>query len=255
MDPLAADVVQEAGLSTALLETPDPAGAVAYFETAARNQPDNLQIRRDLGRAYVRAGRHADAHDVFGQLIDAGNATDEDRVEFGYAAVRIGKWEAAALAQPQEAASARAALLKAMIADRAEQWDEADSAYALAVSLSSAPARALNNWGVSLMGRGDLAAAEARFADAVLADPDLFLAKNNLVIARASGRNYELPPIPVTELERARLLYNTGVMAERLGDRVAARRLYADALALHPMHYPAAAERLAALSNGGAARR
>jgi Flp pilus assembly protein TadD len=234
-----------------MLNGPDPDGAVAYFEAAVARSPENDALRRRLAESYLRAGDPAAARDAYAGLIADGAATEDDRVAHGFAAIQIGDWEAAAARRPEAASSARAALLEAALADRAQRWEAADVAYARAASMADRPARALNNWGVSLMARGDLAEAERRFAEAAASDPTLFRAKNNLAIARARGGVYAAPALPMTDEERAVVAYNIAVVADRQGDRAEAKRLYAEALDLHPRHYPAAAERLTALASQG----
>jgi Flp pilus assembly protein TadD len=134
-----------------------------------------------------------------------------------------------------------------MVADHASNWDAADAAYGKAEKLSPRPAKVLNNWGVSLMGRGNLPEAARTFERAVSYDSRLFSAKNNLAIARGLQREYTLPLVPLTDEERAVLLNNLGIIAMRQGDERMAKGLFAAAVEIHPQHYSGAADRLAAL--------
>src|SRR5699024_249410 len=127
-------------------------------------------------------------------------------------------------------------------------WNAADAAYASAETLAAAPAAVLNNWGVSLMARGELAGAEDKFEQALSLDPRLFRAKNNLAIARGLQGDFRLPPVPMTEVEEAYILNNLGVIALRKGRKDIARGLFAAAIEAHPRHYAAAARRLEAIA-------
>jgi Tfp pilus assembly protein PilF len=97
------------------------------------------------------------------------------------------------------------------------------------------------------MARGDMVSAEARFEEALVYDPDLFGAKNNLAIAYGLQRKYRVPLVTLSEEERAVILHNLGVIALRQGDREIGRGLLEQSLAVHPRHYAPAADKLAAL--------
>lgn len=250
-DPLEPDAVSAAGARLDLLNAPD-SGAVALraFEAAAAREPDNPALRRDLARAYLRSGRLRRAAESFAALDAAGASEPADRLEAALISVRLDDWEAAretAARGPLPDGDARSALLRALLADRAGDWAEADAAYAEAVALAPRPAAMLNNWGVSRMARGALEAAAASFAEALRADPDLFAAKNNLVLANALRGDYALPAIAMTERERAVLLNNAGVIAQRRGARETARRLFSEAVDAHPAFFGDAMRNLSGL--------
>jgi hypothetical protein len=106
----------------------------------------------------------------------------------------------------------------------------------------------LNNWGYSKLSRGAPRDAERLFAEALQHDSTLFTAKNNLVLARAAQRRYELPVIPMTQTERAELLHTMALAAIRQGDTSVGRALLRDAVDTHPQHFEAAAWRWRALN-------
>ncbi len=114
------------------------------------------------------------------------------------------------------------------------------------------PAGVLNNWGYSKLSRGDYAEAERLFAEALTYDPDLFTAKNNLVMARGAQRSYELPIMPMSQVERARLLHTLALAAVKQGDVRTGEALLREALETHPRHFEPAARSLAALRSGSA---
>ena len=139
--------------------------------------------------------------------------------------------------------------LEAMVADSNRDWERADSFYETAVGLTTRPASVMNNWGYSKLTRGDYAAAERLFVEAIRQDEKLFTAKNNLVLARGAQRNYTLPVIPMSQVERAQLLHSLGLTAVKQGDVTTAKGLFREALETHPQHFEAAQVSLEALEN------
>lgn len=253
VDPLKGDIIDEANLTQLMLNAGDPTESVRYFEAASAREPERADFRRGLALSYARAKRYPEAARVYQELIAIRQDELSDRLEYAYVAVRLDRWDDAATmagSLPQSFDSPRRHLLDAMVADHAKDWEAADRAYARAEALSTAPADVLNNWGVSRMARGDLPEAERTFARAVSYDSRLFSAKNNLAISRALQGNFRLPIVPMTDTERATIQYNLGVIAQQNGETKLARGLFAAALDSHPMHYQAAADRLAALDAG-----
>lgn len=249
-DPLGHDIIEEANLTDLLLSAGDPSDAVLYFEEAVEREPDNASYRRGLAKAYAKAKRFPEAARVYQELVALGQAEPGDRLEYAYVAVRLNNWDnAASLAAglPDGLNTPRRHLLDAILADHRQDWAAADAAYQRAEALSPNPADVLNNWGVSQMSRGDLEAAEATFTRAVSYDSRLFEAKNNLALSRGLRGNYQMPVVPLTDVERATILNNLGLIALRQDETRIARGLFADAVATHPQHYQAAADRLAAL--------
>ena len=137
--------------------------------------------------------------------------------------------------------------LEAMIADSNEEWERADSFYETAVGLTTRPAGVLNNWGFSKLTRGDHEAAERLFMEAISYDPNLFTAKNNLVLARAARGQYTLPLVQMTQVERAQLLHTMALAAIRRGDVDIGRGLLEEAIDTHPQHFEAAVRALRSL--------
>ena len=128
-----------------------------------------------------------------------------------------------------------------------EDWKRADSFYEIAAGLTTKPAGVYNNWGFSKLTRGDFTGAEKKFWEALRHDPNLFTAKNNLVLARGAQRNYELPVIRMSQVERAQLLYTLALAAVKQGDVTMAKTLLREAIDTHPQHFEAAVRSLQAL--------
>jgi Tfp pilus assembly protein PilF len=109
----------------------------------------------------------------------------------------------------------------------------------------------LNNWGYSKLSRGDDAGAERMFQRALKADPSMFTAKNNLVLARGARREYTLPILDMTQTEKAMLLHTAALSAIKQGDVATGEALLRDSIETHPQYFEAAARSLDALSQTG----
>ncbi|HET7410248.1 MAG TPA: tetratricopeptide repeat protein [Paracoccaceae bacterium] len=244
------NIIDDARIENLLLTAGDPDEAVRYFEKALAEEPDRADFRRGLAISLSRAGRYPEAARHFEELIALDQATPEDRLQYAFVAARLARWddvETAVAGLPPGLQTTRRSLVEAMAADHAQNWEAADAAYAQAEALATNPADVLNNWGVSLMARGDLARAEEMFERALSFDSTLFNAKNNLAIARGLQGDFRVPPIPMTETEQAYILNNLGLIAMRKGENAIARGLFAAAIEAHPRYYAAAASRLEAL--------
>lgn len=249
-DDVTGNIIDDARIESLLLSAGDPEDAVRYFRTALEESPGRAEFRRGLALSLSRAGRPAEAAETYRELIARNQATPEDRLDYASTAARLGDWATVNILVaelPSQITSVRRHLIEAMAADQMQDWERADAAYAAAEAAASAPARVLNNWGVSLMARGDLALAETMFKRALSHDPQLFNAKNNLAMARGLQGNFRPPSIPMSETERAYVLNNLGMIAMQQGQSERARGLLAAAIEAHPQHYTEAASRLEAL--------
>lgn len=244
------NVVDDTNLNEVMMTVADADEAVAYFQRALKDNPGRIDLQRGLGASLVRAGRADEAVPVYTELASSPQASHDDRVDLAGAQIRAGDWDGAekTLNQvPPTYETFKRYRLEAMVADSNKDWKKADSFYAIAVGLTTKPAGVLNNWGYSNLTRGNFKRAESLFSQAVRNDPTLFTAKNNLVIARSAQRKYDLPVVPMTQIERAQLLHTAGLSAVKQGDISTARGLFRDAVETHPQHFDAAARALAAL--------
>jgi Flp pilus assembly protein TadD len=246
------NVIDESNLNDVMLSVADPAEGVAYFEKTLKQNPDRLDIKRDLALAYVRAKRPDDGARAWAAVVQDPASTMDDRVELADALIRAGKWDEAEKvlnAVPPTHETFKRYRLEAMVADTKQQWDKADSFYQTAVGLTTTPATTYNNWGYSKLTRGDYKGAERLFVQALTYDPKLFTAKNNLVMARGAQRQYDLPVIQMTQEERAELLYTMALTAIKQGDVTIGKGLLQEAIDTHPRHFEAAAQSLKALES------
>ncbi|MDG4648238.1 tetratricopeptide repeat protein [Roseibacterium sp. SDUM158017] len=248
LDPL--NVIDQTNLSDVMLSAASPDEAVSYFRRTLQEQPDRPDLKRGLAKSLVRAGRAAEALPYWSDLVAGPDGTQEDRLDYADALIRNGDWEAAEAQLdliPPTLETYERYRLEAMVADSNSEWDRAESFYETAAGLTTRPAGVLNNWGFSRLTRGDHDGAEDLFLEAITYDPDLFTAKNNLVLARAAQGNYQMPLVRMTQIERAQLLHTAALAAIRQGQVSTGRNLLAEAIDTHPQHFDAAVRALRAL--------
>lgn len=244
------NVVDETNLNDVMMTVADPNEAVAYFTRTLQQNPDRIDLMRGLARSLTRAQKPTEAAQVWRQAVAHKDATPEDRVMLADALIRSNQWpEAKAeLNQiPPTHETFDRYRLEAMVADSDKNWKKADSFYEIAAGLTTTPAGVLNNWGFSKLTRGDSGGAEKLFTEALTYDPGLFTAKNNLVLARAAQRKYDLPVVRMTQVERAELLYSMALAAIKQGDVSVGKSLLNQAIETHPQHFEAAVRSLQAL--------
>lgn len=244
------NIIDDSNLNDIMLTAAAPEEAVAYFRRAYGESPERVDFRRGLAASLVRAGRADEALPHWRAIVEGDATIEQDRIDYAGALIRAGNWAEAQnqLNQvPPTFETYERYRLEAMVADSNQQWDRADSFYEIAVGLTTRPANVLNNWGYSRLTRGDFRGAEDLFQRAISYDPDLFTAKNNLVLARAAQGNYQMPLVRMTEVERAQLLHTAALAAIRQGQTDVGRGLLADAIETHPQHFDAAVRALDAL--------
>ncbi|MBQ1202884.1 MAG: hypothetical protein IIX61_03630 [Loktanella sp.] len=246
------NIADEANLNEVMLTVGDPNEAVRYFAGASAANPDRIDLQRGLAKSLVRANRATEGVAAWQTVLTHPQANDEDRVELAEAYIRGNEWDNAAAtlnAIPPTYETFQRYRLEAMVADSRQQWAKADSFYEIAVGLTTRPAPVYNNWGFSKLTRGDYPAAERLFNDALRFDPGMFTAKNNLVLARGARRNYALPVVPMTQVERAQLLHTLALTAIKQNDVTIGKSLLNDAINTHPQYFEPAVRALQALEN------
>lgn len=246
------NVVDETNLNDVMLTVGDPDEAVRYFANANANDPGRIDLQRGLAKSLIRAKRPTEAITAWQAVVANEDATNTDRVELADAFIRANQWDEAAATLntvPPTYETFQRYRLEAMVADSRQQWEKADSFYETAVGLTTRPATVYNNWGFSKLTRGDYAAAERLFGDALRFNSNMFTAKNNLVLARGAQRNYAIPVIPMTQTERAQLMHTMALAAIKQNDITIGKSLLNDAINTHPQYFEEAARALEALEN------
>jgi Tfp pilus assembly protein PilF len=246
----AVNVIDESNLNDVMLQSADPEEAVNYFVRATTEQPERVDLQRGLAMALVRAKRPREAAQAWERVVSFPDSTPEDRISYADALIRNGDWDKAEAQLdkiPPTYETFSRYRLEAMVADSNQEWKKADSFYEIAVGLTTRPASVLNNWGYSKLSRGEFGEAEQLFGEALTYDPNLFTAKNNLVLARGAQRKYDLPILPMSQVERAQLLHTLALSAIKQGDVSTGKALLNDAIETHPQHFDAAVRSLEAL--------
>lgn len=244
------NVIDESNLNDIMLSSADPKEAVIYFRRTVAENPDRIDVKRGLAESLTRAKMKTEAVSVWGKVVAHPESSSEDRVNYADALIRNGDWDDAEEVLktiPPTFETYKRYRLEAMVADGAENWKKADSFYEIAVGLTTQPSGALNNWGYSKLSRGDYAGAEQLFGEALKYDSAMFTAKNNLVLARGAQRNYDLPIVPMTQVEKAQLLHTMALAAVKQGDVVTGRSLLQEAIDTHPQHFDVAVRSMRAL--------
>lgn len=248
LDPL--NVIDETNLSDIMLTAAAPEESVAYFTRTLSADPSRIDMRRGLATSLVRAGRAGEALTHWRMIVGDDRSLAQDRIDYADALIRTSDWEEAEAQLdliPPTMETYERYRLEAMIADSNHEWARADSFYETAAGLTTRPASVLNNWGFSRLTRGDHSGAEELFLEAISYDPELFTAKNNLVLARAAQGNYQLPLVRMTQIERAQLLHTAALAAIRQGQVDTGRTLLSEAIDTHPQHFDAAVRAMRAL--------
>ncbi|MEP3346975.1 MAG: tetratricopeptide repeat protein [Litoreibacter sp.] len=246
------NVIDETNLNSIMLTVADPNEAVNYFQKASINDPDRLDLQRGHGQSLLRAKRATEAGVVWAKIVKHPESNSDDKVFYANALVRQGEWKKAEKVLddvPPTHETFERYRLEAIIADTNKEWKKADSFYETAVGLTTTPGSVLNNWGFSKLTRGDYDNAERLFGEAITYDPSLFTAKNNMVLARGARKNYTLPIIQVTQVERAQLLHTLALSAIKQGDTETGKSLLQEAIETHPQHFEAAVRSLRTLES------
>ena len=244
------NVVDETNLNDVMLTVADPNEAVNYFSKASENDPGRIDLMRGLATSLVRAKRASDAIPAWEAVVAHPESNFDDNVELAGALIRSNNWERAAEtlnAIPPTHETYDRYRLEAVVADANEDWERADSFYEIAAGLTTKPASIYNNWGYSKLTRGAYGDAERLFTDALRHDSGMFTAKNNLVLARGAQRKYDLPVIPMTQVERAQLLHTIALTAIKQNDVTIGKGLLREAIDTHPRHFEEAVRSLRAL--------
>lgn len=244
------NVIDESNLSDLMLTVGDPAEAVAYFAKASADNPDRADLKRGLAKSLIKANKPLEAAKVWRELAYSPLGTNEDRVGLANALIRNNDWKGAEkelnLVPPTYETFERYRL-EAMVADSNKRWQKADSYYETAFGLTTTPAGVLNNWGYSKLTRGDFVGAEKLFSQALTYDPSSFTSKNNLVLARAGQRKYDMPVVSMTQVERSQLLYTAALAAIKHGDVSIGKTLLQEAIDTNPQYFEEAVRALETL--------
>jgi Flp pilus assembly protein TadD len=246
------NVIDESNLNELMLTSGDPNEAVAFFAKTSAENPGRIDLKRGLAKSLVRANKPLEAANVWREVAYGPDGSNNDRIGLADALIRSNEWkkaEAELNLIPPTFETFERYRLEAMVADSNKNWKKADSFYETAFGLTTKPSGVLNNWGYSKLTRGDYSAAEKLFGQALTYESSTFTTKNNLVLARAAQRKYSMPNVPMTQTERAQLLYTAALTAVKQGDVSTGKGLLQEAIDTHPQHFEEAARALEALDS------
>jgi Flp pilus assembly protein TadD len=238
-----------------LLEAGQVAEAVAAFRSRLAAAPEDSDARYGYAEALRHGGRFDMAEAEYLKVAD--DPQYRVRALEGIGHVRLslgdneGAYEALTAAVEEGGESWRAWLGLAQLRDLARDWPTADAAYAEALEAGGAPATVHNNHGVSMLARGDAAAAAALFRKALAEDPSSERAATNLELALAAqgGAGAGLAENEPDPKLRAQKLNNFGYVAMLQGRLDEAEGLFRKAIAAHPSFYSVAYENLSIVKN------
>ncbi|MGC1489254.1 MAG: hypothetical protein WA784_15850 [Albidovulum sp.] len=246
------NVIDESNLNELMLTSGDPNEAVAFFAKTSAENPGRIDLKRGLAKSLVRANKPLEAANVWREVAYGPDGSNNDRIGLADALIRSNEWkkaEAELNQIPPTFETFERYRLEAMVADSNKNWKKADSFYETAFGLTTKPSGVLNNWGYSKLTRGDYSAAEKLFGQALTYESSTFTTKNNLVLARAAQRKYNMPNVPMTQTERAQLLYTAALTAVKQGDVSTGKGLLQEAIDTHPQHFEEAARALETLDS------
>jgi Flp pilus assembly protein TadD len=186
----AAPSAQPLGEATHAIEAGRLNQARIMIGTAIKAGAKGEAIDRLLADLAFASGEWARALTLYEALLQARPANSTLAERAAIAAVRTGQVARAArhaeVATASPTASWKAWNASAVIADHQGRWDQADAAYAKALSLAPQHPEVLNNIGWSLLVRGRWEDALERLEQAAAKDPGSDRIANNLELARAA---------------------------------------------------------------------
>jgi len=232
-----------AGAARTWARLPDWRDDFALYRSAAAVSPRSARIRYNLGNAWLRQRRHAEAEAEYRRALAIYPAFADAQANLGMALLQQGR-PAEALAILADAAerlprNAEVAVNLGSAHRALGEADQAEAEFRRAIALDPDAATAWNNLGSMLLSRGEVDAAVAALERAVAAAPDAAIYHVNLGDGlRAAGRDTEA----LREFDRAAGLDQdlgethraAGEAALMRGDAVIAKREFARALDTDP---------------------
>jgi tetratricopeptide (TPR) repeat protein len=185
-----------AGAARTWIRLPEWRDDLALYASAARVSPRSARIRYNLGNAYLRGGRHAEAESEYREALAIYPDFGDAMVNLGLALVQRGRpTEALSILERGAArhpANADIAVNLGTAWRAAGDPERAAAEFERALRLDPGSARAWNNLGSLALARGDLSRALECLGRAVELDPGYVVFRVNHADAlAASGRHGE----------------------------------------------------------------
>ena len=221
------------------------AAATAFKLKLAKDETDE-DARYGLAQALRYAGRPAAAEAHYAKLLNSVERRTDALTGIGYS--KLSTFESdgaeAAFLEATEAdpTAWKAWLGLAQLDDLELRWLQADKKYEQALKYTDNRALVLNNFGVSMLARGDSERAVSLLEQALALDPSQARTRTNYEAARSTlGKMAaHTADAPLDARDRARKLNNVAYVAMLRGDIPQAEQLFDEALETHPSFYPVA---------------
>ena len=221
----------------------DSAGAVVLINRAIARNHGGAECWFNLGLARFRLGETDEAVVAFARASAIKPDWPEPHYDMGNALAAAGRLDEAARAY-RTALRLRPAFLQAAVnlgnvLKDAGRLDQAVAAYRRVLRGQPELAEVHNNLGAALQAQGDSAGAEAAFREAIRLRPDFAEALGNLTALLGRGERFaEALPVAraarVARPDHAPYAEMLGDALRGVGDFMAARTAYAEALRLEP---------------------
>lgn len=224
--------------------------ALAEYLRVIEVDPHDDAARLGVADCYVAAGATRDASPLYDALLDSPDLQIRlgARQGRGVSLLMLGDAEAGH-AHLLEAVTEDPSLWRSWNAlgwyyDRRRNWEAADEAYGRATSLSPTPHIVQNNWGMSLLARGNAAGAAVKFRRALEIVPEFEVAKTNLQLSLGMQGRYREALAGTDERSMPTALNNVGYAAMLRGDKNEAEKLLSRAVEDSPRFNVAASKNL-----------
>jgi Flp pilus assembly protein TadD len=221
--------VQTNKVTPVMLALPEAAYKAGHYDDALGlyrdllvRDPDNSQVKLGIADCELASNNPVVANQLYQELANIPSIHARVVQGQGIALLRLGQYGPAEKSL-KEAVTADAKLWRAWNAlgalyDANQKWDDADQAYAKALSLAPRSAFIHNNLGFSLLSQGKAAQAIKSFQTALQIDPSLQPAQMNLRIALALVGRYDEATAGVEGPDLPTTLNNVGFAAMARGD-------------------------------------
>lgn len=229
------------------------AAAIPAFKIALHKEPENEKLLFGLAEAYRYTGQVERAEIFYAKLLGSADYKVNALTGIGYIKLSShdngNAFELFSRAVKEDDTTWKAWLGLASLRDLAKDWENADVAYKNALKSTNDRTVVLNNHGISMLARGDAAAARHYFDLALQISPNSERVKNNFDLAESdldqNGKKSSYRHLRGKEL--ARRLNNQGYVEMVRGNRAEAETYFVEAIDTHPSFYATAHKNLRTL--------
>lgn len=226
--------------------------AIPAFQLALSKNPDDENLHFGIAESFRYLGAIERAEIYYAKLLNSARYRVGALTGVGYIKLasqdNSGAYEMFSQAIAEDDTAWKAWLGLASLSDQARDWIEAELSYQNALATTDKRAVVLNNYGISMLARGDAAAALVYFEMAEQIAPNSERIKNNRIFAQLdvnNGRRRSDNHLNGKEL--AKRLNNRGYIEMVRGNSSKAEEYFAEAIDAHPSFYATAHKNLKTL--------